>query len=42
MNRTLMSRVEFKIITLFPDLISHYLQDAMIAKAIGFHHDITA
>lgn len=26
--------IKFKVITLFPDLISHYLQDAIIAKAV--------
>lgn len=30
-----MSKIKFKIITLFPGLIENYLQDAVIAKAIG-------
>lgn len=30
-----MSKIKIKIITLFPSLIQHYLQDAVIAKAIG-------
>lgn len=30
-----MSKINFKIITLFPELIKNYLQDAFIAKAIA-------
>lgn len=30
-----MSKIKVKIITLFPELIRNYLQDAVIAKAIG-------
>ncbi len=32
-----MSKIKFKIISLFPQLIENYLQDAIIAKAIGLH-----
>lgn len=32
-----MNPIKFKIITLFPELIKSYLQDAMMAKAIGLN-----
>jgi tRNA (guanine37-N1)-methyltransferase len=32
-----MKPIRFKIISLFPDLLAGYLQDAMIAKAIGLN-----